>query len=63
MSNKPIVDIRAVNYPVLVDGYVQHDKRTGEKLMRHEIQVLREGETEWTPIKCVDQEELENDKN
>lgn len=50
MSKKPIVDIRAVNYPILVDGYIQYDKKTGEKLMRHEIQILREGEEEWHPI-------------
>ena len=63
MSKKPIVDIRAVNFPILVDGYVQFDQKTGAMLKRHEIQFLREGETEWTPIKCVDKEELENDKN
>jgi hypothetical protein len=56
MSEKPIVDIRAVNYPILVDGYVQYDKKTGEKLMRHEIEVRREGEEEWHPIKCFNKE-------
>jgi len=56
MSDKPIVDIRAVNHPVLVDGYVQYDKRTGEMLMRHEIEIRREGEVEWHPIKCFNKE-------
>jgi len=58
MSDKPIVDIRAVNFPVLVDGYVQFDKKTGEMLKRHEIQVRRQDEEEWTPIKFFDADDV-----
>lgn len=58
MSDKPIVDIRAINFPVLVDGYVQFDKKTGEMLKRHEIQVRRQGEEEWTPIKFFDADDV-----
>jgi hypothetical protein len=51
MSDKPIVDLRAINFPLLVDGYVQYDKKTGKLLIdRYEIQFRREGEDTWSPI-------------